>query len=141
MSIVFDVEGVEKPSINQKQIKDWVKQVAYQFNLKVGELAYLFCSDEKILEVNKEYLQHDYYTDIITFDYSEGNVISGDMFISLDTVRSNAEKYGTAYKEELLRVMIHGVLHLCGLKDKTDEEEKRMREEENKALSLILEKE
>lgn len=141
MSIVFDVEGVEKPSINQKQIKDWIKQVASQFNLKVGELAYLFCSDEKILEVNKEYLQHDYYTDIITFDYSEGNVISGDMFISLDTVKSNAEKYGTAYNEELLRVMIHGILHLCGLKDKTDEEEKTMRAEENKALGLILEKE
>lgn len=138
MSIVFDAEGVEIPSINQKKIKDWVSQVAAQHGHKVGELAYLFCSDEKILEVNKEYLQHDYYTDIITFDYTEGDVISGDMFISLDTVKSNAEKYGaTSYDEELLRVMIHGVLHLCGLNDKTEEEENKMREEENKALSLM----
>lgn len=137
MSIVFDTEGVEMPSINQKTIKTWIKQVVGNFELKVGELAYIFCSDEKILEVNQEYLQHDYYTDIITFDYSEGNVISGDMFISLDTVKSNAEKYETAYDEELLRVMIHGVLHLCGLKDKTEEEEAKMREEENKALKLL----
>lgn len=137
MSIVFDTEGVEMPSINQKTIKTWIKQVVGNFELKVGELAYIFCSDEKILEVNQEYLQHDYYTDIITFDYSEGNVISGDMFISLDTVKSNAEKYETAYDEELLRVMIHGVLHLCGLKDKTEEEETKMREEENKALKLL----
>ena len=140
MSIVFDVEGVKMPAIKQKEVKDWVKQVAGKFDRKVGGLAYLFCSDDKILEVNKEYLQHDYYTDIITFDYSEGNSISGDMFISLDTVKSNAEKYGVNYDEELLRVMIHGVLHLCGINDKTEEEEKTMRAEEDEALQLLTNK-
>lgn len=138
MSIVFDVEGVEMPSLKEKEVKEWIKQIAAKFDRKVGELAYIFCSDEKILEVNQEYLQHDYYTDIITFDYSEGKTISGDMFISLDTVRSNSEQYGTNYDEELLRVIIHGVLHLCGMNDKTDEEERKMRELENEALSLIL---
>lgn len=138
MSIVFDVEGVEMPSLKEKEVKEWIKQIAAKFDRKVGELAYIFCSDEKILEVNQEYLQHDYYTDIITFDYSEGKTISGDMFISLDTVRSNSEQFGTNYDEELLRVIIHGVLHLCGMNDKTDEEERKMRELENEALILIL---
>lgn len=140
MSIVFDVEGVKMPSINQKEVREWVKKVAATFDKKIGDLAYLFCSDKKILEVNNEYLQHDYYTDIITFDYSENNTISGDMVISLETVASNAEKYGADYNEELLRVIIHGVLHLCGMKDKTEAEEKEMRNEENKALQLLNKK-
>lgn len=103
----------------------------------MGELSYLFCDDEKILEVNRHYLRHDFYTDIITFDYSEGEIISGDILISLETVRSNSQKYQTAWQEELRRVIIHGVLHLCGLKDKTREEEKSMRVAEEEALKLL----
>ena len=99
-------------------------------------MGYIFCSDEKILEVNRQYLQHDYYTDIITFDYSEGDRISGDIFISIDTVRSNAEKYGTNFDDELHRVIIHGILHLCGLKDKSEADSKKMRKAEDKALSI-----
>lgn len=137
MSIVFDVEGVEMPSINETEINEWISKVVKSHNRELGELAYIFCSDEKILEVNNEYLQHDYYTDIITFDYTEGQIISGDMFISLDTVRTNAELFKTNYDEELLRVIVHGVLHLCGFGDKTEDEESKMRELENKALSLI----
>jgi rRNA maturation RNase YbeY len=87
--------------------------------------------------VNKQYLQHNYFTDIITFDYSEGNKISGDLFISLDTVKSNSEQFGTDYYEELERVIIHGILHLCGFKDKEPADEARMREEENKAISSL----
>lgn len=138
MSIVFDVEGVEMPSINETKIEEWISKVVASHNRELGELAYIFCSDEKILEVNNEYLQHDYYTDIITFDYTEDKVISGDMFISLDTVKSNSEQFKTNYNEELLRVIVHGVLHLCGFADATDEEESKMRELEDKALSLIL---
>lgn len=138
MSIVFDVEGVEMPSINETKIEEWISKVVASHNGELGELAYIFCSDEKILEVNNEYLQHDYYTDIITFDYTEDKVISGDMFISLDTVKSNSEQFKTNYNEELLRVIVHGVLHLCGFADATDEEESKMRELEDKALSLIL---
>jgi rRNA maturation RNase YbeY len=112
--------------------------VAAQYNKRVGEIAYIFCSDEEILRINRQYLQHDYYTDIITFDYSEDDVISGDLFISLETVKSNSEQFKTEYSEELARVMIHGVLHLCGFKDKTPKDEKIMREKENSALILNI---
>lgn len=103
---------------------------------KCGDIAYIFCSDEKILEVNKAYLQHDYYTDVITFDYTEGDKISGDIFISVDTVRSNAEQFGTDYDEELHRIIIHGVLHLCGINDKGPGEREMMTRHENEALKL-----
>ncbi|WP_301748020.1 rRNA maturation RNase YbeY, partial [uncultured Duncaniella sp.] len=98
---------------------------------------YIFCNDEKILEVNRQFLQHDYYTDIITFDYSRGRMISGDMFISLDTVATNAEKVSATYDAELLRVIIHGVLHLCGINDKGPGEREIMERHENDALSLL----
>lgn len=137
MPISYQTEGTDLPKIKQRETSIWIKEVAHLSKKKVDEIAYIFCSDEKILEINKQYLQHDYYTDIITFDYSEGNTISGDIFISVDTVRSNSEKYGTAYNEELHRVIIHGILHLCGYKDKTPEEEQTMREKENEALNLI----
>ncbi len=103
---------------------------------RVGEIGYLFCDDEKILEVNREFLQHDYYTDIITFDYCEDDVLNGDLVISLDTVRTNAEQQGTEYNEELHRVIIHGILHLCGINDKGPGEREIMEAEENKALDL-----
>ena len=111
--------------------------MASSYEKKVGEIAYIFCSDEKILEVNKEYLQHDYYTDIISFDYCEDNVISGDIFISLDTVKSNSEQFNTSYNDELHRTIIHGILHLCGINDKGEGEREIMEAEENKALALL----
>ena len=126
------------PQIKKRETTEWVKQVAASYGKKVGEIAYIFCSDEKILEVNRQYLEHDYYTDIITFDYTEGNRISGDLFISLDTVRTNAEQFDQAYERELHRVIIHGVLHLIGFDDLTDEEEKVMREKEEEALKLLF---
>ncbi len=135
--ITFQTEQIEMPAINQTKIREWVKAVAASYGKRVGEIAYFFCDDEKILEVNREYLQHDYYTDIITFDYCEGNRLSGDLFISLDTVRSNAEMLGTDYDTELHRVIIHGVLHLCGINDKGPGEREIMEEAENKALMLL----
>ena len=104
---------------------------------KVGEVGYMFVSDEKILEVNRQYLGHDYYTDVITFDYDEDDTISGDIVISLDTVRSNAEMLGKIYDDELHRVIIHGILHLCGINDKGPGEREIMEAEEDKALALL----
>ena len=140
MLIVFDSEDIEMPSIDEGKIIDWIKKVGENHQKEVGDISYIFCSDEKILEINNQYLQHDYYTDIITFDYTEGDIISGDIFISLDTVKSNSEEFNTDYKEELLRVIIHGVLHLCGVNDKTEEQEAQMRAEEDRALQIILNK-
>ena len=137
MKIAYFTEGVAFPPIERGKIRKWVKQVAAIYEQKVGEINYIFCSDEKILEVNREYLQHDYYTDIITFDYSENNCISGDLFISIETVKSNAEKFNTPYNEELSRVIIHGVLHLCGQADKTPEERAIMEEKEGNALKML----
>ena len=106
------------PKIRRRDNSAWVKRVAASYGRKVGDVAYIFCDDEEILRVNRQYLQHDYYTDIITFDYDEDDVISGDLFISLDTVRTNAEQLGLPYEQELNRVIIHGILHLCGINDK-----------------------
>ncbi|MDH8701525.1 putative rRNA maturation factor [Dysgonomonadaceae bacterium PH5-43] len=128
---------IKFPTIKRREVSRWVKAVANTYNKRVGEIAYIFCSDEEILRINKQYLEHDYYTDIITFDYSEDDVISGDLFISLDTVKSNSEKFNTKYEDELYRVIIHGILHLCGLKDKQPEEERIMRNSENGALELL----
>lgn len=135
--IYFEVEDTKFPLIKKQTTKNWIKSVAEKYGKKVGNITYIFCSDEKILEVNKEFLQHDYYTDIITFDDTEGNTINGDIFISLDTVKSNSEKFQTSYLEELHRVIIHGILHLCGLKDKSPKDEKMMREAENQSLKSI----
>jgi len=137
MAITFQAEGIGIPKIKKRETANWIKTVAKNYNRKVGEIAYLFCDDEKILEINRTYLQHDFYTDIITFDYSEEDTISGDIFISIDTVRSNSQKYQTDYMEELHRVIIHGILHLCGVNDKSEEEETEMREAENIALTLL----
>lgn len=139
MAISYQTDGVKMPAIKKRETTAWIKAVAATYNKKVGEIAYIFCSDEKILEVNKEYLQHDYYTDIITFDYDEGDIISGDLFISLDTVRTNSEQFDTEYDEELHRTIIHGVLHLCGINDKGPDEREIMEAAENKALFLLKE--
>ncbi|MBO5025254.1 MAG: rRNA maturation RNase YbeY [Bacteroidaceae bacterium] len=135
--ITYNCEGISMPKIKKRDTNAWIKSVAESYGKKVGDIAYIFCDDEKILEVNRQYLQHDYYTDIITFDYCEGNVISGDLFISLDTVRSNSEEQKTTYEEELHRVIIHGILHLCGINDKGPGEREVMEAAENKALSMI----
>lgn len=131
------------PKIRRRDTSAWIKSVAASYGKKVGSVAYIFCDDEKILEVNRQYLQHDYYTDIITFDYCEDealmgnpNTISGDLFISLDTVRSNAEQQGATYEEELHRVIIHGILHLVGINDKGPGEREIMEAAENKALAM-----
>ncbi len=135
--ITYQTDGVKMPTIKRREISAWVKSVAQSLGKKVGDVAYIFCNDEKILEVNREYLQHDYYTDIITFDYTEENTISGDLFISLDTVRSNSDQLGVSYDQELRRVIIHGILHLCGIDDKGPGEREIMEEHENKALTML----
>lgn len=137
MAISFHSENVDFPAIKKRDTANWIKAVAKKHDRQVGEISYLFCDDKKILEINRQYLQHDFYTDIITFDYSEKKTISGDITISLDTVRSNSQQYQTEYVEELNRVIIHGILHLCGLDDHTDIEKKTMREAENSALLLL----
>lgn len=137
MAILYQAEGVKLPSMKRRKITNWIKAVAEGYRKKTGDIAFIFCSDEKILEINNQYLQHDYYTDIITFDYSENDTISGDLFISLDTVKSNANQFGTDYNTELNRIIIHGVLHLCGINDKAPGEREHMTECENKALSLL----
>ena len=134
--ISYSAEGVKFPQIKRRETTAWIKRVAATYGKKVGEVGYLFCDDEHILEVNNEYLGHDYYTDIITFDYCEDNVLNGDLVISLDTVRSNAELFGKAYDEELHRVIIHGILHLCGLNDKGPGEREQMEAAEDAALKL-----
>ena len=137
MAISFYAENTTLPSINQDAVSLWIKTVAETYGKKAGDISYIFCSDEKILEVNRQYLRHDYYTDIITFDYTSKNKISGDLFISLDTVRTNAEKFSTPYNEELHRTIIHGILHLCGINDKGPGERAVMEEHENRALALL----
>lgn len=118
-------------------LKKWIKTVVEQYNCKVGDINVILCNDPYILEINQQFLSHDYYTDIITFDYSEENVINGELYISIDTVRENAVEYGQDFPDELHRVIIHGVLHLCGLDDHNDEDIKEMREAENSALQLL----
>ena len=135
--ITYSVEGVKMPKIKRRETTAWIRAVAASYGKKVGEVGYLFCDDEKILEVNNEYLGHDYYTDIITFDYCEGDTLNGDLVISLDTIRTNAAKFGKDYDEELHRVIIHGILHLCGINDKGPGEREIMEAAENKALSTL----
>jgi len=137
MAISFYTEEVKMPPIRKKEVTEWIKKVADLHGKKTGDVSFIFCNDEKILEVNNQYLKHDYYTDIITFDYTQGNKISGDLFISLDTVKSNSEQFETVYLQELHRIIIHGVLHLCGQEDKTDEARAEMTKLEDEALSLI----
>ena len=125
------------PQIKKRPTTAWIKAVAASYGRKVGEIGYMFVDDEKILEVNREYIGHDYYTDIITFDYDEGDVINGDIVISLDTGRTNAEKFGKTFDDELHRVIIHGILHLCGINDKGPGEREIMEAAENRALAML----
>ena len=134
--ITYNVEGVKMPKIKKRETTAWIRAVAKSYGRRVGEVGYMFVNDDKILEVNREYLGHDYYTDVITFDYDEDDVVSGDVVISLDTVSSNAHLFNKTYEEELYRVIIHGILHLCGINDKGPGEREQMEAAENKALAL-----
>lgn len=134
--ITYQTDGIKMPNIKKRETTAWIRRVAATYDKKVGDVSYIFCNDERILEVNREYLQHDYYTDIITFDYTEDNIISGDLFISLDTVKTNSEKFNTEYNEELHRTIIHGILHLCGINDKGPGEREIMEAAENRALAM-----
>lgn len=138
MAIQFSFQ-TNYPLKSRTKIKQWIKQVIETKGKKTGNITYIFCDDEYLLEVNKQYLQHDYYTDVITFDYVENDLISGDIFISTDRVRKNALAFGSSETEELHRVIIHGALHLLGLKDKSEKEASQMRQAENDALKLLNE--
>ena len=120
----------------RRRTSKWLKLVAESEIRRLGDISVIFCSDPYILDVNLKYLQHDYYTDIITFDYCEGDTISGDLFISVDSVRENAAFYKTEFEEELNRVIVHGVLHLIGYDDHSEADKKEMRSKENYYLSL-----
>jgi rRNA maturation RNase YbeY len=136
MSIIFHIEDIKKPKLKRREIKEWIKAVAEIHNKKIGDINYIFCSDEYLLRINKEYLLHDYYTDIITFDYCSNNILSGDIFISIDRVNDNAVIYSTS-ETELYRVIIHGLLHLIGFDDHSEVDKKQMREQENNAIKML----
>lgn len=138
VNIQWLADGVDMPSLDFPRLEGWIGEVAHLHARIAGDITYIFCDDAKILEVNRQYLQHDYFTDIITFDYTRGRLIRGDLFISLDTVRSNAALVGVDYDTELHRVIIHGILHLCGIDDKGPGEREIMEHHENEALGLLL---
>ncbi|ERJ97884.1 putative rRNA maturation factor YbeY [Hoylesella pleuritidis F0068] len=125
------------PRLKRRETSVWIETVAATYDRRIGEIGYMFVDDEKILEINREYLGHDYYTDIITFDYDESDVLNGDIVISVDTVRSNAEQFGKSFDDELHRVIIHGILHLCGINDKGPGERELMEAAEDRALTLL----
>jgi len=134
--ILYNVVNTGMPPINQQKVSEWVRLVASTYQRHVGDINFIFVDDEEILRVNREFIGHDYYTDHIGFDYSQGATISGDIYVGVDTVRTNSEKIGCDYNEELHRVIIHGVLHLCGIDDKGPGERAIMEAEEDKALEL-----
>ena len=134
--ISFNYE-VEFDLSNEEHFSKWISEVILSENKKEGDINYIFCDDEYILEINKQYLQHDYYTDIISFDYSVGNELHGDIFISVDRVRDNAIDFNVSFDEELKRVIIHGVLHYCGYKDKSEDDEQVMRQKEDEKIKMF----
>ena len=133
--VSFIADSIEMPALDKRKVTRWIRSVAADYNFAVGNINYIFCSDDRELEVNRQFLGHDYYTDVITFDYTSGKTLNGDIFISLDTVRSNAEMVGAPFEEELRRIIIHGILHLTGQGDKTPETKAQMTEKEEKALA------
>ena len=139
MAILYEVKDVQFPKIKRRNTTHWIKKVIEFSNKKTGDINIIFCTEEEILRINKLYLNHDYYTDIITFDYTENDRISGDLFISLNTVKSNSIKFLTNYKEELLRVIIHGILHLVGFNDNTTLSRIKMKKKEKEYLKLFIE--
>jgi len=135
--VSFIADSIEMPALDERKVTRWIRSVAADYNFAVGNINYIFCSDERELEVNRQFLGHDYYTDVITFDYTSGKTLNGDIFISLETVRSNAEMMGVSFDAELLRIIIHGVLHLTGQGDKTPETKAEMTAKEEKALAKL----
>lgn len=133
--IQFINENTQIPVLQKRRLTRWIKSTAEEYGKITGDISYIFCSEEKILEINRQYLNHDYFTDIITFDYSEKNILSGDIFISPDTLKTNAIEFNVTFEEELLRIIIHGILHLCGQDDKTPESKRQMTVKEDKALN------
>ena len=136
--IRFTSEDIGMPALDARKVVKWIRAVAAEYGYAVGNINYIFCSDERELEVNRAFLGHDYYTDVITFDYSTSQTLNGDIFISLETVQSNAEMVGEPYEKELLRILIHGVLHLTGQGDKTPETKAEMTAKEEKALAQFV---
>ena len=136
--ITYNIINVEMPDLCETEVSAWVRRVAADYGKVLGDINYIFVDDETILDINRRFIGHDYYTDHIGFDYSQGNALSGDIYISLDTVRTNAELFGVTKEEELRRIIIHGLLHLCGFQDKTDDERKLMQQAEDKALNSLL---
>ena len=135
--ITYNSESIKMPRLKRRETSVWIESGAATYDRRIGEIGYMFVDDEKILEINREYLGHDYYTDIITFDYDERDVLNGDIVISVDTVRSNAEQFGKSFDDELHRVIIHGILHLCGINDKGPGERELMEAAEDRALTLL----
>ena len=136
--ITFQTLDIDKPQIDEDRLRQWIEAVAASHGRRVGQVNYVLTNDEQILQVNRQFLGHDYYTDIITFDYDEADIISGDIIISIDTVRSNAQTLGETYDNELHRVIIHGILHLCGINDKGPGQRAIMEAAEDEALKKLL---
>lgn len=135
MAIRFSCVDVPEQINYKRKVSTWIKQSAAEEHKSIGDISIVLCSDNYILETNRQYLQHDYFTDIITFDYSENENLSGDLLISIHTVKNNSTTYEVSFHDELRRVIIHGVLHLCGYKDKSKKDAKLMREKENYYLA------
>ncbi|MBQ0075879.1 MAG: rRNA maturation RNase YbeY [Bacteroidales bacterium] len=135
----FVTENIDMPPINPARVENWLRRVAAGYGFALGDITYIFCDDNRILEVNRQFLQHDYYTDVITFDYTTPGRVSGDIYLSLETIRSNAEMVGVDYMDEVHRILVHGLLHLTGQGDKTPETKAVMTEKEDKALAIINE--
>lgn len=139
MSISYHTENVRKPKLKYRIVSIWLKQVVLKFGCITGDLTYIFCSDEYLKEINSKYLSHDYYTDIVTFNYNEANIVSGDMFISVNRVKDNSELFKCDLSDEFLRVMVHGLLHLIGYNDGSDLERETMRKLENECIFMYKE--
>lgn len=137
MSIKYFNEDVPLPKIKKRRTSNWIKETILLEEKIVGDVSFIFCSDNYLLEVNKKYLTHDYYTDIITFDYVEGELISGDIFISTDRVKENAKEFSTTTENELNRILIHGILHLLGYKDKIKKDKELMTFKEDYYLNVL----
>jgi probable rRNA maturation factor len=136
--ISFQVEDALDFSLEKEsKVRSWIKKILKQEGKISGNISYVFCTDKQLLKINRQFLKHDFYTDIITFDYSEKNKIEGEIFVSIDRVKDNAHKFKQPFQKELMRTIIHGILHLCGYKDKKPTDKKRMRAKEDEALSLL----
>ncbi|NJO90591.1 MAG: rRNA maturation RNase YbeY [Chloroflexia bacterium] len=136
MPIYFFTEDVKEVRIPKRKVRTWVNQTITSYEKKLGDINYIFCSDEYLRQINVEYLNHDYYTDIITFNYNEKDVVSGDIYVSLERVRDNAEEFEVSFHTELQRVVMHGVLHLLGFDDKSEKEKIQMRAAEDESIAL-----